>query len=147
MGVRDNKARFIIGIDPDLHKSGFAVYDRKDKKLTECTSLYMWQVFECLQDCCQELPKEQFFVRLEYPKNTNNYHGGGRGSSVNLGKNQAVAIILKEFLIAKGIRHELIFPAGYSNTFKDEKFFKKTTGYDERTNCDARAAAAMCFKY
>lgn len=144
--MRDN-ARFIIGCDPDLHKSGYAVYDKQQKKLTECCALYMWEIFDYLHDCCMELPKEQFFVRLEYPKNTNNYHGGGRGSSVNLGKNQAVAIILKEFLIAKGIRHELIFPAGYSNTFKDEKFFKQTTGFKERTNADARAAAAMVFNY
>lgn len=145
--MRNNTARFIIGCDPDLYKSGFAVYDRKDKKLTECTSLYMWQLFDCLQDCCQELKKEDFIVRLEYPKNTNTYHLGGKGAALSVGKNQAVAIIIKEFLIAKGINHELVFPAGFSLTFKDEKFFKMQTGFTDRTNNDGRAAAAMIWKY
>ena len=129
----------IIGIDPDLHKSGVAIYETKLRRLTECTSMYMWDLFDTI------LVQKQFntLFRLEFPDNTNTWHGGGRGASLNVGKNQAVAIIIKEFLDAHGCYYELLKPSGYSIIFNDEDVFKNTTGFQKKTNKDARAAAAM----
>lgn len=140
-------ARYIIGIDPDLHKSGYSVYDRKDKKLTCCTSLFLWDIFSYIEELITSLTSDQYLIRLEYPKSTNSWHGSSKGSALNVGKNQAIAIIIKEFMIDKSVPHELIYPAGYSDFFKNVEFFKKNTGWSERTNEDARASAAMCFGY
>lgn len=129
----------IIGIDPDLHKSGVAIYEPKGKKLIECTSMYMWDLFDTI------LVQSQFktLFRLEFPNTTNTWHKGGKGASLNVGKNQAVAIIIKEFLDAHRCNYELLSPTGYSILFNDENVFKNTTGFKKKTNKDARAAAAM----
>lgn len=141
------KYKFVIGIDPDLHKSGVAIYNTETKQLNSCTSLNMWTLFDNLKEWILWSKPKDILIRLEYPSNTNTYHKGGKGAALNVGKNQAVAIIIKEFLEEYKIPHELIKPAGYSNFFKDESLFKNTTKFNGRTNQDARAAAAMCWNY
>ena len=137
------KNKVIISIDPDLHKNGYALYQMGSFGCV--TSVNMWELFKCLEAAkwCEDNTGDDLTVLLEYPENTNTYHKGGKGAALNVGKNQAVAIIIKEFLEAKNIKHKLLFPKGYSNFFKDEKFFKLQTKWTERTNQDARAAAAM----
>ena len=136
------KYNYIIGIDPDLHKSGLAIYDTNKKSLVTCEAAEMWYLFECLY-IYNDL---SVLIRLEYPSNTNTWHRGGKGAALNVGKNQAVAIIIKEFLDSIGANYELIAPAGYSKLFDNEETFKRTTGWILRTNKDARAAAAMCWR-
>ena len=109
----------------------------------------MWDLFKEIRKLHGEavMSQKQLFVRLEYPVNTNTYHAGGKGAALNVGKNQAVAIIISEFLEKNEIPFEKLYPAGYSQRFKDEKHFKMVTKYELKTNQDARAAAAMCFGY
>jgi hypothetical protein len=141
-----NNERYIIGIDPDLHKSGIAIYDRSEIKLIMCMTFSIWQLFDFLMDFENE-NKDNILIRLEYSNSTNTWHLGGRGSSLNVGKNQAVAIIIKEFLEFHQILYELIPPSGYSRFFNDKNLFKKTTKWIKSTNKDARAAAAMIWNY
>jgi hypothetical protein len=140
------KTKIIIGVDPDLHKSGIAIM--KFGKFVEITTLPIWKLFDCLlfENSISESSNGDIIVFLEYPDNTNTYHAGGKGAALNVGKNQAIAIIIKEFLDEVGIKYKLLKPSGYSNFFKDEKFFKQQTKWEGRTNNDARSAAAMVWQ-
>ena len=131
------KSNILIGIDPDLRKSGVSIYNKEKKKLTMCTCMFIWDLFDFLDKQVLSM------TYLEYPSNTNTWHKGGKGAALNVGKNQAIAIIIWDFLKHKNINHILIAPAGYSGIFEDEEHFKQTTGWNERTNKDARASAAM----
>jgi hypothetical protein len=139
------KYKYLIGIDPDLHKSGFAVYSYKENKIIECKALYLWQMFDNLTHWKENetLLECKIKILLEYPKNTNTYHAGGKGAALNVGKNMAIAIVIKEFLEYYKFDFELKFPAGYSDFFIDVKFFKKQTGWTKQTNEDVRAACAI----
>lgn len=129
----------LIGIDPDLHKSGVAI--KENDILTMCECLTMWELFDFLR--IQTSGEENYMVLLEFSFVTNTWHKGGKGAALNVGKNQAVAIIIKEFLETHSIKHELRKPAGYSLVFDDPETFKKTTGWQKQTNKDVRAAAAI----
>lgn len=139
---------FVIGIDPDLHKSGVAIYDRNLKKIIYCDCLQLWLLFYKLLEIKNHF-NDSYLIRLEYPNSTNTWHfAGGKGAALNVGKNQAVAIIIEEFLIDNEIlNYELIAPHGYSQIFKDEKTFRQITNWEKRTNNDARSACAMCWNY
>lgn len=138
------KNKIILSIDPDLHNSGVAAYNNNE--LVCVTSLPLWKVFEWLIAWCEnslgKIDKE-VIVLLEYPINTNTYHKGGKGAALNVGKNQAIAIVIKEFLDYKKINYKLLKPAGYSNYFKNNNYFMLQTKWHDRTNNDARSAAAM----
>lgn len=133
----------IIGIDPDLHNSGIAFYDVATKKFTSVKTITMLRLMMYLEkhESCHRAYHK--FI-LEYPDSTNTWHkGGGRGTSLNVGKNQAVAIIIKEAFDELKLNYELVRPAGYSQSFKNKGVFERTTGWTKRTNEDARAAAAI----
>jgi hypothetical protein len=133
---------YLIGIDPDLHFNGFALYCKETKEFTNIQAITIWGLF----DWILELSKtSQIKVLLEYPENTYTYHKGGKGAALNVGKNQAVAIIIKEFLEFFKIETVLLKPKGYSKYFNDVKFFKLQTNWQKQTNKDARAAAAIVF--
>ena len=137
--------RFIVGIDPDLHKSGWAIYDRQVKEFVVIKTMTFLDVIKGLLYIDSTAIKHQYLFILEYPDNTNTYHAGGKGAALNVGKNQGAAIILKEMLIQMGCNYKLIAPAGYSKYFKQVLYFQKLTGWIGRTNDDARAAAAMVY--
>ena len=133
-----NQKKIHVGIDPDLHKSGFAVVQNGKYQIID--SLPMWELFEKI---IQLNPDK---IHLEFSTNKGTWHAGGAGASIRVGKNQAVAIIIKEFCEAKGFELNLINPTRwtrFSQTFNDKEFFKKQTGWTGRTNKDARAAAAI----
>lgn len=135
------KYDYIIAIDPDLHKSGIAIYNCEKREYVVCETLTLYNLFNTILS----YEFNEHIVLLEYPNNTNTYHKGGKGAALNVGKNQAVAIIIKEFLEENNVNYKLLYPAGYSNLFKNEKVFKLNTNFKKRTNSDARAAAAMIY--
>ena len=150
-------ARYIVGIDPDLTKSGFAVYDRVEKRLVECTTVsftgVQWLIEKKYPGC---------FVRLEagWLIAKSNWHLsralGAKYSPItaqriaerqakNVGENHAVGKLLNEWLTEKKIPFELVKPFGATTFFKDRKVFKATTGWEARTHNDGRTAAAICW--
>lgn len=131
------KINKIIGIDPDLKKSGITIYDIEKKEYEICTSLPMWDLFSILK-----LEKNSFVI-LEFSTSNFTWQKGGKVGAMNVGKNKAVATIIKEYLDFLQIPYKLAEPAGYSNYFKDVDFFEEKTGIAYKTNQDARASAAM----
>jgi hypothetical protein len=130
----------IIGIDPDLDKSGFAVIE--GGKFTHISCKPIWNVFDTLNYYGLT---ENWMVYIEdgrLTKGTWHKHG-----QKNVGKNQAICKLLVEFCKAHSIPYTQLKPAGYSDMFKNVDVFKAATGWTERTNEDARAAAAMIYKF
>jgi hypothetical protein len=134
----------LIAIDPDLRKCGFA--DWNGEKFINIDSTQLWDLFSYLIHVLFLTAKKDFIVLIEDPRlRKGTWHAGGKGMARNVGKCEAVAIILEDFCKAHGIRYRMISPAGYSKLFANEGIFKQTTGWQGRTNKDARAAAAMCW--
>jgi hypothetical protein len=130
--------KLFFAIDPDLHKSGTALYNSETKKLLSCECVYLWDLFIMLD----KMVNITIFLEAGH-LDKRCWHGGGRGGSSNVGKGKAIGVLLQEFMDKKGIKYKLLKPDGYSNFFKDEKFFKTQTGWQGRTNSDSRAAASM----
>lgn len=129
----------IISIDPDLHRSGIAIFE--DNKLIFLECMYLWNLFNYLDKICVG----NYIVLLEAGHLSKaNWHGGLMGAK-NMGKGQAIGIILQEYMEHKNINHRLIPVNGYSKKFKDKEFFKLQTGWIKNTNDDMRAAASIGF--
>ncbi len=128
----------LIGIDADLHKSGIAV--KTNGKLTLCTCMYLWEIFYF----CEKLSGDYLIVIEDGNLGRSaNWHGGGKMTAANVGKNQAIATLLREFCQVKGLNHKCVPPAGYSKLFDNEEIFKRTTRWNQRTNKDARSSCAI----
>lgn len=136
----------IIAIDPDLRKCGFA--DWTNDKYINIGSTQLWDMFIYLRHSLMLSGAGDLMVLIEDPRlKKGTWHGGGKGMARNVGKCEAIAIVLEDFCKAYGINYRMIGPAGYSRLFDDESVFKQTTGWTWRTNKDARAAAAMCWTW
>ena len=128
-----------------LSNAGGVTSNGLKKQIFDCNSVYLWKLFDHLKKIIQF--KDDYFIRLEYPNTTNTWHKGGKGAALNVGKNQAIAIIIKDFLDCHKLNYELLKPSGYSLFFKDVNMFQQTTKWQGRTNEDVRAACAMCWGY
>lgn len=154
--------KYTIGIDPDLTKSGYAVYDTEEKKLVACETL----TFSGLQFKLKRMhrhPNTSCFVRLEagWLIKKSNWRTakmlGEKFSPItaariaekqakNVGENHAIGKLIEEFLKAEGIPYELVKPFGATSMFKDVPTFQRTTGWTRRTHNDGRSAAAICWE-
>jgi len=139
----------VMAIDPDLHKNGVAMIE--NGKLLKVESLYLWDLISIIVHSafyCGEFG-DKFHVIIEDGNlgRSANWHGGGKRTAGNVGKNQAIATILRELCECHNISHECIKPHGYSKVFRDENIFKQATGWMGRTNEDSRAAVAIGFRF
>lgn len=127
----------VYAVDPDLTKSGFACII--DGKYVSIYTMPLWDLFDTLND---------IIIGTVYIEDANlikgTYHKHGQQ---NVGKGKAVCKLIIDFCEAKGIKYERLKPAGYSQLFKDAKIFRAATGWEGKTNEDARAAAAMIYKF
>ena len=136
------KNGLIIGIDPDLDKSGFAVIN--DGRYVQICSEFLWDVFDQLLNFNLGVERDDMVYIEDGRLTKGTWHKHGQK---NVGKNQAICKLLVEFCKAHSIPYTQLKPAGYSDMFKNVDVFKAATGWVERTNEDARAAAAMIFKF
>lgn len=130
----------IIAIDPDLHFNGLCFM--KDKKIIEVSSESMWDLFDVIK---LNKPDTLFLLEAGHKEKCATWHKGGRGAARNVGKNNAVGIIIEEFLISIGANYKLLKPVGYSKFFKKASDVVLQTGFTGKTNEDTRAAIAMCW--
>jgi hypothetical protein len=134
------KTKTLIGIDPDLHKSGITVIE--DGVIKECTTLPLWNMFNFLNCYYGDVGCLVVLEDSTLGKSAN-WHKGGKQTAANVGKNQAISIILREFCDAHKLTCQCVPPSGYSKLFDDETLFRQTTGWEKQTNKDARASCAI----
>ena len=131
-----------IGIDPDIDKCGYAVWDSDTKEL-EVYNLTFAQIIDDFNSW-----NVDFEVHIEagWLNKKSNFHKM-QGSFIrekvakNVGENQAVGKLLAQYCEHNYIPYKLIKPKGKIN----DEMFKKITGYKGRSNQEQRDAAMLVF--
>lgn len=149
-----NKYLYAIGVDPDVDRSGIAVYEILRNKLIVVDSLSLCDLFDSIINLKNTLDIDEFIVRLEagWLQKKSNWHASmnqytAQRIASNVGANHEIGRQIEKMLIRHNINYELLNPSGYSSFFKDAELFKRTTGWNEKTNNDSRSACAMVWGY
>ncbi|MBB6236505.1 hypothetical protein HDC90_001117 [Pedobacter sp. AK013] len=132
-----------IGIDPDVDKSGMAVWDKQTYQELCCLSL--WDMFTALSAYHASY---SVLVRLEAgwkAKGLNWHTKGGNGAANDVGRNHEIGRQIEKYCIANNIPYVLVLPQGYSS-YNHTKFCA-ITGWpsSSRTNSETRVAGMMVF--
>lgn len=155
--------RWVIGIDPDLKKNGFAVYDRLTRKVVQLETLTFYRLVRMMQknfadvDCCEVVIEGGWLHKGLYKRHGNinvpdrikdnpvasaNYIAGVRErKSKNVGENHAVGKLLVEYLKEEGYEVTVKRPDKAKWTADDMKLF---TGIDTK-DPEKIDAASQCF--
>jgi hypothetical protein len=137
---------FYIGIDPDLDRSGVAIFE-KDNKILVLKNLSFWQLFDLLKEHNEKI----IIVRIEagWLNKKSNWHTEygqtkTKGESIarNVGENHAVAKLIVQMCIYLELKYEIIQPRAHKT---DATLFRAITKYDGKTNQDNRDAAMLLF--
>jgi hypothetical protein len=133
--------KLIIGIDPDVTRSGLAIRGRETGELT-LKNLSFFELFDLLAAIKDRIET----VKIEAGwLNSSNWHAtGGKSYAAQIGnrtgRNHQTGILIAEGCEHLGIKFELIRPA---RSKTDARLFKRLTGYQGRTNSEQRDAAMM----
>ncbi|EPX3864195.1 hypothetical protein ACWY7A_003488 [Acinetobacter baumannii] len=136
-----NEAQIIIGIDPDLEKSGVAILGN-DLQLKNLTFPETVELFRNEQDSIKKVVIEAGWEN----KKANFRVGGNHSRQVNeqiarrVGMNHATGILLAEIAQAMGIAVLLVKP---TKSKLNAEQFNKITGWQGRTNQEVRDAAML----
>lgn len=136
-----NKYRFIIGIDTGVN-TGFAVWDRQEKKLLEV--------------CCIEIHRamlsvnyrreDGILVRVEDARQRTWFGKNSNEKLQGAGSVKRDCKIWEDFLNDLGVDFEMVAPKN-NKTKLDAKKFKMITGWKETTNEHSRDAAMLVFGF
>jgi hypothetical protein len=139
------KNKIFIGIDPDIEKSGVAVYDTEDNSL-ELRTLPFWELIEELESYLIPI---HVVVEAGHLIKKSNWHSNkhqsknvGERIAKNVGTNHAVGILLEQYLKKHDISHELTLPKGKVKA----EYFKAIWG-NVKSNQETRDAAMLLVKY
>ncbi|HDG9822202.1 TPA: hypothetical protein PGG10_001177 [Acinetobacter nosocomialis] len=135
------EAQIIIGIDPDLEKSGVAILGN-DLQLKNLTFPETVELFRNEQDSIKKVVIEAGWKN----KKANFRVGGGHSRQVNeqiarrIGMNHATGILLAEIAQALGLAVLLVKP---TKSKLNAEQFNKITGWQGRTNQEQRDAGML----
>ncbi|HEO1790621.1 TPA: hypothetical protein ACV20N_000709 [Acinetobacter baumannii] len=135
------EAQIIIGIDPDLEKSGVAILGN-DLQLKNMTFPETVELFRNEQDSIKKVVIEAGWKN----KKANFRVGGGHSRQVNeqiarrVGMNHATGILLAEIAQALGLAVLLVKP---TKSKLNAEQFNKITGWQGRTNQEQRDAGML----
>ena len=138
----NTKPTIFIGIDPDIEKNGYAVWDRDDKIL-EIEKKSFWDAIEDIE--LYNVPIK-VIIEAGWLIAKSNWHGAKNKSTAakigkNVGSNHQVGKLFEEYCIKNKIQYQLVKPKGKIKA----DTFKRITGYTRRTNQDERDAAMLVF--
>lgn len=138
--------KIFVGIDPDIEKSGFAIWNKTKQDLI-LTCLPFWELVNKLYFLNKTSDLE---VRIEggWLIKKSNWHGNSKQTKAtgekiakSVGMNHQTGILMKEFCESKGISYSLIKPQG---KLKAEAF-NKITKHKGRSNQEQRDAAMLVY--
>lgn len=155
-----NRGRVIIGVDPDIKKSGFAVWVPDNKRFLEVTTYtkpdMMQKIFDYSMGYDIHVVIED--SRIEsYLYNAHKAYGATKGAhksklgvalkvARDVGRVDMIARDVEDYCIREGITYALISPKSRKkgvNTKVSAKIFNKMTKWEGRTNEDARDAGML----
>ena len=131
----------IIGIDPDLEKSGVAVLGQS----LELKNLTFPETIELFRNHQDEIKK--VVIEAGWLNKKSNFRFGhsktaGEKIAKNVGENHATGKLLAEMAKSCGLAVVLVKP---SRSKVDSKEFNRITGWQGRTNQEQRDAAMLIF--
>jgi len=146
------KPKYVIGIDGGVN-TGYAVYDRIERKLTTVFTTDFWGAVRLLDLVAAPENIADYEVYIENPSGNAPTFAkqGAKGMLVynkisqNVGANKREAILLIEYCRLKGIKVTPVRPNKSSMTKLSADKFQKITGYVGRTSEHSRDASMMIF--
>jgi len=141
-------SRILIGVDPDVTKSGVAIING-DKK--EIYNLGFFELFDFLnQVLLDKGGAEEILVVIEAGwKNKGNWHARKKGSAAlnakignNTGRNHETGMKIKEMCEYLEIPFKLVTP---KTSKLNAKVFRRITKIESRTNSETRDAMMLIF--
>ena len=138
------KHRYIIGIDTGVN-TGYAVWDRVEKKLLEVETLKIHKALKKVEGFYCLFGSEGVLVRVEDARKRK-WFGGGDASykSQGAGSVKRDSLVWEDFLKDLGADFEMLHPAKGLTKWSAEAF-KSVTGWKERCSGHARDAAMLCY--
>ena len=140
--------RLMIGIDPDVKKSGFAINDMDKHRLTDVTCLKFYDLLDGLKEVHQaghivevKISAGWLIKKSNFHKYKNEYVG--MKQAMNVGRNHQVGLFIVEYCELYHIPFSLVRPTGKVDTGN----FNKRTGWQGSTNSDSRDAAMLVYGY
>jgi hypothetical protein len=137
--------RYKIGIDPDVKKSGYAVWDNQEKKIITATCL---PFFDLLNEVALLGESGEIHVTIEagWLNAKSNFHGGKtdfirQRIAKNVGSNHQIGKLFEEYCIGRDINYTLYKPI---NKKTDKAYFKCITGLSIK-NQDVIDAVMLVF--
>lgn len=134
--------KIIIGIDPDIDKSGFALAENGVLKVVGTSEFP--QLIAFLQANAENIVN--CYIEAGWLNQKANWHGGkdaiGQVIARKVGENHAIGKIIAQFCTEFKINHQLIKPT--QSKLKQEQF-TKITGWPSRTNQEGRDAAMLIY--
>jgi len=133
-------SKILIGIDPDVYKSGVAIL--KDNKL-KLQNLTFFELFEMLKFYKEREIKPMIYVECGYLNKSNWHKKIGKSASLNTkigertGANFETAKKIVEMCAYLGLPYFQIKPTRKKS---DSALFKQATGLNIRTNQEQRDA-------
>jgi len=134
-----------IGIDPDTEKSGFAVIDRRTRKITQLTTLSFFDLLEAIDNVFEHKGLNMVVIEAAWLYNKSNWHPSlsvGIASKIgkSIGANHQVGKLIAEYCKRKGYFVRLVKPE--KSKIKSEEFIQ-ASGFNRRTNQEERDAAML----
>lgn len=145
---------FYIGIDPDVDRSGFALWDKAKKKLVALSTEDLFDLTALLQAYNSA---NRIMVRLEAgwliaksnfsDRNILGSRGANERIAKNVGANHEIGRQIEKYCKKNNIPYELVKPLGYSDYKHDT--FCAYTGWSgtKRTNSEERVAGMLVYGY
>jgi hypothetical protein len=137
-----------IGIDPDLDRSGVAIWAGNDRELV-LKNLTFWQLCDFLREHKERI----VVVRVEagwlnLKSNFHNRYGQtkrmGEAIARNVGENHAVGKLICQMCIYLELLYEEVQPKAHKT---DKQLFRAITGYGGRTNQETRDATMLIYQF
>ena len=149
-------ASLVIGIDPDVDKSGFAIWDKASRKFVDLEA----HEFYDLLDRLSELKATIDHVRVEagWLNKKSNFHpmqGAFRRerAAKNVGENQQIGKLIARYCERQNIQFQLVKPLrkekgknGLPEKMGAEQF-NRLTGWRGQSNQEKRDAGLLVFGY
>ena len=139
------KDKFLIGIDPDVEKSGVAIIDGNNVTIDNLT---FFQLFDYLKFYKEKERKPTVYVECGFLNKSNWHKKAGKSAAFNAkigeytGANFETAKKICEMCEYLNIPHVKVKPTASK---KDSEFFKKLTGITTRTNQEQRDAFMLIY--
>lgn len=134
----------IIAIDPDVKKCGVCILSQLTYEWFPLLSNdNLWELFRYLETIIYN--DHIVIIEAGWLHKNKSWHGGGKGSAYDVGRNHEVGMQIERFCKAKGINYRLEKPRGYSSfTHKD---FIQITGWKhiKKSNPETRVAGLFAY--